>query len=396
MGYTWTVTCNGTDISADVISARWEFGRQNYIDDYSANYCTITVRNDGGQFNPGSFPISSPIVLTPSGAFGPSKFWLQSIDYNDEIKAKASTAEIRAIDGFGRLGQVPIYVKPVSAGTTTYARTGSIAQMSDYFTTYQLIGQDPGGVAFTNQIGNPAYSGGDSQVLSMSNSGTADQTLSPPRKILDLINANIRTEGGVMDCAVGTLVPRSRYKMSYAVTSLSIGNAASTTELVWDEFSRTGYGGNYFNTVTTQSELTTLAPQTAQQTITTTGETQLNRTTRDTTEAKELGLAQWLSATLGSGTLLFGRVSFIDAIQNATALATWKNYAATAGRIVTVQYQTPGIGLETRKMMIEGGEVEVIPGVTRFTLYLSDKALYSFFTLDDANLGVLDSDRLAW
>ncbi len=86
--------------------------------------------------------------------------------------------------------------------------------------------------------------------------------------------------------------------------------------------------------------------------------------------------------------------SFIDAIQNETALDTIKD--VDAGQSYTIAYQSPGVGIVSKRMMVEGGEVNVVPGLSRYRLYLSDYELYKVFTLDDANLGVLDDDRLGW
>jgi len=397
MAIAWTVTCNGTDITDDVISMRWTFGRENPLDDYSANYCSITVRNGTGAFSASAFPISSVIILNPNGtSFRPYKFWLQSVDYRDEIEAAASTATIVGIDGFGRLGQVPQFALTLPAGTTTYARGGSVFQISEIFTNYATYkGVNPGGVFFMSQIGNPEYQAGMSECLSMSSGGTPDQPIPPFRKVLDLANRNIRTEGTVMGCASGTLTMRSRARMTYTDNiNLTIGNTSSSTSILWDEFERSGYGAEYFNTVTVQPELTSIAGQTATGAITTFGETQLNVTSRDTTATQALGLAQWLAATLGSGTLMSASVSFIDAIQNATALDTIKD--VDAGQSYTIAYQSPGVGIVSKRMMVEGGEVNVVPGLSRYRLYLSDYELYKVFTLDDANLGVLDDDRLGW
>lgn len=397
MAIAWTVTCNGTDITSSVISMRWTFGRQSPLDDYAANYCSITVRNGTGAFTASAFPISSVITLNPNNtSFRPYKFWLQSVDYRDEIKAAASTATIVGIDGFGRLGQVPQYAAIPPAGTTTYARSGSVFQISEIFTNYAVYkGINPGGVFFMAQISNPEYQAGMSECLSMSSGGTADQTIPPFRKVLDLANRNIRTEGTVMNCASGTLTMRSRARMTYTDDlNLTIGNTSSSTSIVWDEFERSGYGAEYFNTVTVQSELTSIAGQTATGAITTFGETQLNVTSRDTTATQALGLAQWLAATLGSGSLMSATVSFIDAIQNTTALDTIKD--VDAGLSLMVAYQSPGVGIVSRRMMIEGGEVNVIAGLSRYRLYLSDYELYKVFTLNDTNLGVLNDDRLGW
>lgn len=397
MAIAWSVTCNGTDITDDVISMRWTFGRENPLDDYSANYCSITVRNGTGAFTASAFPISSVIILNPNGtSFRPYKFWLQSVDYRDEIEAAASTATIVGIDGFGRLGQVPQFARIPPAGTTTYARGGSVFQISEIFTNYAVFkGVNPGGVFFMSQIANPEYQAGMSECLSMSSGGTPDQTIPPFRKVLDLANRNIRTEGTVMNCAAGTLTMRSRARMTYTDNiNLTIGNTSSSTSILWDEFERSGYGAEYFNTVTVQSELTSIAGQTATGAITTFGETQLDVTSRDTTATQALGLAQWFAATLGSGSLMSASVSFIDAIQNATALDTIKD--VDAGQSYTIAYQSPGVGIVSKRMMVEGGEVNVVPGLSRYRLYLSDYELYKVFTLDDANLGVLDDDRLGW
>jgi hypothetical protein len=396
MAIAWTITCNGVNITDDVISASWSFGRQNPLDDYSANYLTMTVQNGSGQFNATSFPISSVIILNPDNASPrPYRFWLQSVNYRDEIEPTASTATIVGIDGFGRLGQVPIFARIPPAGTTTYSRAGSVAQLSDMFTTYQIEKGNPGGVDFMSQIGNPAYHGGMSQCLSIASGGSPDQTIPPYRNLLDYANANIRTEGTVMNVAPGTLTMRSRAKMTYTDNvAIDIGGSASSTSIVWDEFERSGYGAEYFNSVTVQSELASIAPQNATGAVTTFGETRLDVSSRDTTSTQALGLAQWLAATLGSGTLMSATVSFVDGIQNPTALASFRDI--DAGQSFLVYWLQAGVGVVNRRMMVEGGEVEVVPGASRYRLYLSDYELYKVFTLDDTNLGVLDDDRLGW
>lgn len=401
MAISWTITCNGVDITSSVISARFSMGRQNPLDDYDANQCSITVRNGTGAFNAGSFPISSFITFTPSTAGGKTRlFWLQTIEYQDEIEAAASTATIVGIDGYGRLGQFDQNIPPVFAFPfSRYTSTGTISQSDDYITAANLLyGFLAIGITTMQTIPpNPSYTPGDSTVPTLGVGG--QQTIpTPPGRLLDWINQNMRTERGPWDVPAfalnqGQLWEISRSQFYYQNIGVTIGNVSSSTGILWDQFSRVGLGGNYYNRVTVTgyggSGTTSIASATP-------GVTQLGVETRDTNATNATNNSSWLANTLGTPTVLYATVSFLDAIQNTTALTTFLAFKAPVTGWLTVKYQDPGTGIQTRNMALDGMDVEIIPGATRFRAYLSDMTLYSYFTLDDPVFGVLDDDRLGW
>lgn len=402
MAIAWTVRVNDVDITDDVIEASFAMGRENILDDYAANTCTITVRNGTGAFNAGSYPISSLIFFTPNTASGKSRvFWLQTIEYRDEIDSDASTATIVGIDGYGRLGQFLMKPNPFHSGN--YIETGSVAQSDEIVTMAALIYgyAGTGIVDMGGLIHPPEYSVGDSSVPVLGFvAGGAEEEINSTRTMLDYINANNRTERGSFDVTAnafrgGELWFLSRSKTTLQKIGVSIGNTSSSSSILWDEFSRVGLGGNYYNVASVSSPI--VATQSATGSAAAgTGIIQLSVDARDRGTTQAANNASWIARTLSDPGNIYATISFLDGIQNTTALATFLAFKGPVTGWLPVTYQDPGTGLESRDMKIEGIRVSIVPGATRFVLSLSDMANYSFFTLDDADLGVLDSDRLAW
>jgi hypothetical protein len=401
MAIAWTVEVNGVNITNNVIEASFAMGRENILDDYAANTCTITVRNGTGAFNPGSYPISSLIFFTPNTASGKSRvFWLQTIEYRDEIDSDASTATIVGIDGYGRLGQFLMRPNPYFSGN--YLTNRTINQSDDYVIMSNLIyGYGALGIDSMSGFPNPPeYSAGDSFVPTLGFvAGGAQEEIDGNRTLLDYMNSNNRTERGSFDIVAGGGAGKywgiSRTKTTQQKIGVSIGNTSSSTSILWDEFSRVGLGGNYFNVATVSNPLG--ATQTATGTASAgTGITQLSVEARDLTTAQQASNASWIAQTLSAPGNIYATISFLDGIQNTTALATFLAFTGPVTGWLPVTYQDPGTGLQTRDMKIEGIRVSIVPGATRFILSLSDMANYSFFTLNNTDLGVLNSDRLGW
>lgn len=399
MAISWTIRVNSVDITDDVISARFAMGRQNVLDDYDANYCSVTVRNGTGAFNAGSYPISSIISFTPSTAGGQTRvFWLQTINYEDQIEPTASTATITGIDGYGRLGQFILRDAPSIMGGY-YSATKTIEQSDDYITGANIrYGTEAVGITTMDTVpSNPTYAVGDSTVPTLGTSGGGEQAITPLRRVLDWINQNHRTERTPWDVPAFALgqgqywgIARSKY--ADRNIGITIGNTKSTTEILWDQFSRVGLGGNYFNRVNVDGFSVTATTDLSTSVY---GVTELSVSTRDKS-TQATNNSSYIAQTLSADTNLFATISFLDAIQNSTALTTFLAFKSPVTGWLAVKYQDPGVGILTRTMNLDGMDVEILPGATRFTAYLSDINLFSFFRLDNATFGVLNDDRLAW
>jgi hypothetical protein len=229
--------------------------------------------------------------------------------------------------------------------------------------------------------------------------GGAQEEIDGKRTLLDYMNSNNRTERGSFDIVAGGGAGKywgiSCSKLVYQKIGVTVGNTSSSTSILWDEFSRVGLGGNYFNVATVSNPLG--ATQTATGTASAgTGITQLSVEARDLTTAQQASNASWIAQTLSAPGNIYVTISFLDGIQNTTALATFLAFTGPVTGWLPVTYQDPGTGLQSRDMKIEGIRVSIVPGATRFVLSLSDMANYSFFTLNNTDLGVLNSDRLGW
>lgn len=399
MAISWTIRCNSVDITSSVISARFSMGRQNPLDDYDANYCQITVRNGTGAFNAGTYPISSIISFTPNTANGKTRvFWLQTINYTDEIEPTASTATLVGIDGYGRLGQF-ILRGPTGVMGTFYNQTRTIAQSDAYIIAANIrYGSSAVGIGSMAEVPtNPVYAVGDSTIPTLDSSGGGEQPLTPLRRVLDWINQNHRTERTPWDVPAyalnqGQYWGIARSKFADRNIGITIGNASSATDLLWDQFSRVGLGGNYYNRVNVDGYGTTAITDLSTSTY---GVTELSVSTRDK-GTQTTDNSSYIAQTLSATTNLFATISFLDAIQNTTAMATFLAFKSPVTGWLSIKYQDPGVGILTRTMQLDGVDVDIRPGATRFTTYLSDINLYSFFTLDNATFGVLDDDRLGW
>ena len=400
MAISWTITVNGVDITDDVISAQFSMGRQNPLDDYDANKCSITVRNGTGAFNANSYPISCFITFTPNTTGGKTRlFWLQTINYEDEIEPSASTATIVGIDGYGRLGQFDLINPPGSYYPLGFLTNRTVSQSDDYITAANLrYGYLAVGITTMQTIPpNPTYANGNSLVPTLG-SGGAQFITQPYSRVLDWINQNMRTERTPWDVPAfasnqGQFWAIARSQMAYQNIGVTIGNVSSSTDILWDQFSRVGLGGNYYNSVTVAGFGVTGATNLATSTY---GVTDLNVQTRDYNSSQATSNSQFIANTLSDTNVLYATISFLDAIQNTAAMTTFLAFKAPVTGWLTVKYQDPGTGIQTRKMQLDGMDVDISPGATRFRAYLSDLTLYSYFVLNDSNFGVLNDDRLGW
>lgn len=392
-----------------VISINFSMGRQNPLDDYAGNTCNVVVRNFSGiadSVGIGSVAYIYPIdnSYNPIGAV--RKFWLQAITYDDQIDLDASTATLTYIDGYGRLGQTPLTDK----SSPPYASTTTIVQ-SDAYITQAIANGIPYGYTlgintFNKTSGAPVpnYSAGSSTVPSLGTSGT--ESINTNASLLEYLNLNARSENTSFDVPTfifsgvdyTCIYITDRKKMAAETMTVGVGAVKNSTTLLWDQLSRDKYGTNFYNQVAVNWEIGANTLSAVSNTSSGTAITRLDVTSReyDALNGNIQGAnhAQWLSSSYGQLTSYF-QISFIDVIQNDTALQTFIGYDALVNKFLPITYNTPS-GLVTTKMKIEGVDVEIINGLTRFTLYLSSLSLYSFFTLNDTTLGVLDSDRLAW
>ena len=124
--------------------------------------------------------------------------------------------------------------------------------------------------------------------------------------------------------------------------------------------------------------------------------------TVDATTTQALGLAQWLSNSQADPETETWSISFLDIIQNNSALETvlqafCDQVNGPNLRVWDLIYRVPGAGSDTTvKVVIEGISLNAMPDKTDFTVYFSPLTYYQFFTLDSTILGILNTSRLGW
>ena len=421
MAIKWAVEISGTDFFDRVINIVFDMGRPTLLDDYSGNACKITVRNNDGYFD--TIGISSVLRIYPVSTFGSGEpigatrtFWFQSAQYQDQIDSDASTATLIFTDGYGLLGQTPI-----SENTSNiYSALGTVTQSDQYITRATALAVAQGGMFAISTMNKtsgapvPAYSIGSSAVPTLGASGV--ENINSQTSILDYINLNTKTEQTSFDVPTinfGTpstpnfytcvyLVGRS--KMDTQKMAVSIGASPSSTSLVWDQLGRDQYGFNFYNQVTLNWVYSSARQVTSTGSNVANGFVRLDQTTREGNFAGDVsnGLtqatyhSQYLANALNTFENTYMTLSFIDAGQNVTALSSFLSYDALVTRYLTIQYLTPSTGLISKDMKIEGVNVQIEAGLTRFTLTLSDYDLYNFFTLNSTSSGILNTSRLGW
>ena len=370
-----------TDLTSHVKSFSRFRGKQQYLDNYTGQSMTLTIRNDANQA--ASWIVGNAYRIGTSGGYDYQYFWVSEIQYNDQVgtnttagTGSGSTATIYLDDWMARAGKIQVNN---FALTVQY----SFRQLWEQFTV--ASGAISTGMAF-----GTLYSGSFDATGGTYTGTTANR-----------INLNLAGEKNG-----GQLYQSSQYldlrpgqvlgsPITDAVTLQPIKGASTGNKYVqYQNFKRITAGQNFLNTITVTPPV--VAAQTASDatSVAAYGQRFNGITTNNTTTVQANSRATWLANSQSDPSVLHYEVTFTDVAQdNDGALEVLKQYYSAS--FIYLKFVVPGSGTTTTvNCNIEGIRYSATPDQTQFTLYLSPATLYGEFILDNAVYGVLNQDRL--
>ena len=370
---TFQKVVTSTDFTASVMSYNYQWGRQSYLDNWSGNSMTITIRNNNNQA--GIFSINDRI----SCSIIPGHFWVSQISFQDAVgtnggtgSGAASTATIVCEDWLAKAGRVQVNSKALT-------QTNTIAQISEF--TSELAAADL-------EI-DTTFTTGQSIASAATYTGT----------IANRVNLNMNTEKGQIRYVgkKAAFLPRNSISINSSSPLVSSINEGGVT-ILYQGFERRTLGQSFANTVTTQPE--GLASQTGQDpsSFSTYGTVSATTSTVDATTGQALDLANWLSRVQGDPMSLTFAIAVSDTGNTLTAFDNWlSNVNNTSFWGLNLHYFVPGsAGQVNIDVVLEGVSYSGQPDRTETTAYFSPKEFYNIFLLDSLTQGRLDINRLGF
>lgn len=370
---TFQKVVTGTDFTASVMNYNYQWGRQSYLDNWSGNQMTITIRNNNNQA--GIFSINDRI----SCSIIPGHFWVSQISFQDAVgtngstgSGAASTATIVCEDWLAKAGRVQVNSKALT-------QTNTIAQISEF--TSELAAADL-------EI-DTTFTTGQSIASAATYTGT----------IANRVNLNMNTEKGQIRYVgkKAAFLPRNSISINSSSPLVSSINEGGVT-ILYQGFERRTLGQSFANTVTTQPE--GLASQTGQDpsSFSTYGTVSATTSTVDATTGQALDLANWLSRVQGNPMSLTFAIAVSDSGNTLTAFDNWlSNVNNTSFWGLNLHYFVPGsAGQVNIDVVLEGVSYSGQPDRTETTAYFSPKEFYNIFLLDSSTQGRLDINRLGF
>jgi hypothetical protein len=367
------------DLTSNVISFSRFRGKQNYLDNYTGQNMTVTIRNNTNQS--ASWVVGKAIYIATSTGRDGQVFWITEVQYNDQPgttttsgSGSASTATITLQDWMSRAGQIQV-------NNFTLTEELSYKQMWNQFTV--ASGALPSDMSWIN-----TYSGFFSATAA-TYTGT----------IANRINLNLAGEKNgsqiYQQQEALNLRPGGLIDTGNDVTLQPSKNGSTGDKYVqYQQFKRITAGQNFLNTITITPPV--VAPQTATNptSVTTYGTKFNGLSTVNTTITQAQNRAQWLANAQSDPYALRFEVAFSDVAQdNAGITELLGNYLYTS--VVFLKYVVPGSGtLTTTVCNIEGIRYLATPEQTQFTIYLTPSSVYADFQLNRTYFGVLDQNRL--
>ena len=361
-----------TVFTSDVLSFSGTWGRRNYLDNYAGGGFSLTIKNNTNQA--ASFIRGTTVRIKFSNGVRAWAGKVTTVDYNDYPgDTGLSTATVKCIDFVAQAGKVTVQ-------NFNYTETDTLSQAV----------QTNAFFPFGPQI--YVVSTGESRA-----SGTAS---SYTGTILNRLNILNDTERGQLKSFINNISFISRKQIGLYISAVSLNRTGdSPTVISYTNFRRIGLGDNFMNQVEVNPE--TVASQTSNNTVSQTayGISSYSVNSADSTTTQAAGLASWLSNMQGDPATLRYEVDFNDVSCNETAFYTYMQRMLSASNLTsqgTLEWQAQGESLQTVQTIIEGMSFSGTPDQTNVTVYLSPIEYYSYFTLNDTNLGILDTSRLGW
>lgn len=369
-----------TTVTSDLVSAQWSVGRQSAFDSYSGQQCQFVVKNDNNQSS--KYSLNNLISFTAEPTTGNKismHFFVSGIEYEDTITGKGSLATITCDDVFARIGRT-------SERDYVLAQKKTGLQAEDF-------NASSGGDLFA-PLYISAKSNGQSTASGVTYSGS----------ILDRLNLLAQTENGLLipkasrtvsDQALMTLDfwTRDYISTSSFTTAFSYGRSSSATQIVYDTFQRIKAGQGIANRFVVTPEGLATVTRTDTTSKATYGVYSRDVSTVDVDLVQARALGDYLARSFSDPELYRFIVSYTDVGNNSSALAAAKDIFGA----FNLTYRLPSDSSDTtKKVIVEGYDVEIEPDQTRFTVYLSDLYLYQYFTLNNSTFGILNTSRLGW
>jgi hypothetical protein len=369
------------DLTSHVKSFSRFRGKQQYLDNYTAQPMTITIRNDANQA--ASWIVGNPYRIGTSGGYDFQYFWVSEIQYNDQVgtntttgTGSGSTATIYLDDWMARAGKIQVN------NFSLYVQQ-SFRQLYEQFTV--ASGGISAGMAFGTLYPGSFDAGG------LTYTGTTAN-----RILVNLAGekngAQIYQRNEYLDLRPGQILGDP---ITNAVTLQPIKGASTGNKYVqYQNFKRITAGQNFLNNITVNSAYVGVQTATDATSVATYGQRFNSVTTYNNTTVQAKSRAEWLANSQSNPNVLHFEVTYTDVAQdNDGALEVLKQYYSAS--FIYLKYVVPGSGTTTTvSCNIEGIRYSATPDQTQFTLYLSPATLYSEFILDNAVYGVLDQDRL--
>ena len=368
-----------TDLTSNVISFSRFRGKQNYLDNYTGQNMTVTIRNNTNQS--ASWVIGTAIYIATSTGRDGQVYWITEVQYNDQQgttttsgSGSASTATITMQDWMGRAGQIQL-------NSFTLTQEDSYKQMWNQFTV--ASGALPSDMGWVNaypgffQATAATYTGTIANRLNLNLAGEKNGSqIYQQQELLFLRPGGVGLSGNEV-----TLQPAK---------AGSTGNKY----VQYQQFKRITAGQNFLNTITVTPPVVAAQTATNASSVTTYGTKFNGLSTVNISISQAQNRAQWLANAQSDPYALRFEVSFSDVAQDNTGIEEMLgNYLSTS--LVYVKYVVPNSGtLTTTLCNIEGIRYSANPDQTQFTVYLTPNTVYADFVLDSTSFGVLDQNRL--
>lgn len=369
------------DLTSHVKSFSRFRGKRNYLDEYSGQPMTVTIRNNANQV--ASWVVGSIINVGIFGAVDNQYFWISEVQFNDEPgttttsgSGSNSTATIIMDDWMTKAGRIQLTNFSLSL-------EDCLKQMWNQITT-------AAGALPSDMLWITGYSG-FLPAAAATYTGT----------VAARINLNLKTEGtgaqlyqylNYLDLRTAAVTGSP---VTNAVTLQPAKNGATGNKyVVYQNFKRISAGNNFLNTVTVVPPVAASQTATNATSVTTYGKRFNSVSTANNTTGQAAARAQWLANVSSDPNDLRFEVTFTDVMQDNTGVTNLlANYAS--GSIIYLKYVVPGSGVLTTEICsIEGISYSGTPSETVFVAYLSPMNVYANFILDSTVYGVLDENRL--
>ena len=381
---TWTVKnqTKGTTYS-NVLSINFSNGRRTFIDDYSGNTASITIRNNDESAL--SVDLGDQIRIYPTvntETNGTIVFWVTSFIYNDEPGSMGnSSITILAEDSIARLGR-----RVVSVVTT--AGNLCLTQLKSMVETY----------------GNPINYCNiqSSSEMSFASSQTWNGSIG------DFLRQQMRTEQGWISSSPVTYTQATALGGTIFVNGrraarqqlYEFGRTPSASIIGYQDIQRNKFFDIFANDVTVSPVGLASQQTTNPVSVAAYGNYSVSQTSSDFTTTQAAGLSQYLSTVLSDLDLLNIVISFSDKIQSDAGF-DYKNFAINlhiaSGYKSKLYYRQPGDTVDRSiQVTMTGFSVSVTPSETIWTVYFAPMSVYNYFILDSTTQGILDASRLGW